>query len=126
MVPPYDIQERTFQFSVQVVQFCRGLWNAHAVTRRLSWQLLNAATSTGANMQEADAGQSKRDFIAKIAIAKKEARESVFWLRLMAATDPQQRPAVLPLLEEARQISRIITAIKRSAEGFSANADTHR
>jgi four helix bundle protein len=116
MAPPYDIQERTFQFSVQVVQFCRDLWKAHPVTRRLSWQLLDAATSTGANMEEAEAGQSRRDFIAKVAIAKKEARESVYWLRLMAASDPQQRPAVLLLLEEAEQISRIITAIKKSAE----------
>ena len=120
MSPPYDIQERTFQFSVQVVQFCRDLWKAHPVTRKLSWQLLDAATSTGANMEEAEAGQSRRDFVAKVSIAKKEARESVFWLRLIAATDPQQRPAVLPLLEEAKQISRIITAIKKRAEGPGA------
>jgi four helix bundle protein len=122
MAPPYDIQERTFQFSVQVVQFCRDLWKAHPVTRKLSWQLLDAATSTGANMEEAEGGQSKRDFTAKVAIAKKEARESVFWLRVIAASDPQQRAAVIPLLDEAKQIARIITAIKKSAEASSGKS----
>ena len=77
MEPPYDIQERTFAFAVQVVNFCRELSDAHPVSRRLSWQLLDAATSTGANMEEAGAGQSKPDFISKTAIARKEARESI-------------------------------------------------
>jgi four helix bundle protein len=117
MAPPYNIQERTFQFALHVVQFCRDLWEAHPVTRKISWQLLDAATSIGANMEEAEGGQSKRDFVAKVAIAKKEARESVFWLRLIAASDPQQRPAVIPLLDEAKQIARVLTAIKKSAEG---------
>ena len=72
MDPPYDIQERTFVFAVQVANFCRELIAAHPVTRRLSWQLLDAATSIGANMEEADAGQSKRDFISKTAVARKE------------------------------------------------------
>jgi four helix bundle protein len=116
MCPPYDIQERTFEFSVQIVQFCRDLWKANPVTRRIGWQLLDAATSTGANMQEADAGQSRKDFISKTGIARKESRESVYWLRLIAATDLEQRPRALPLLDEARQISRIITAIKKNAE----------
>ena len=116
METPYNIQERTFAFAVRIVNFCRTLGTAHPVTRTLSWQLLDSATSTGANMEEADAGQSRRDFIAKTAIAKKEARENVFWLRLIAATDLQQRPAVIPLLDEAKQIARIITAIKKSAE----------
>jgi four helix bundle protein len=114
--PPYDIQERTFVFAVQVVNFCRGLSDAHPVTKRLSWQLLDAATSTGANMEEADAGQSKRDFVSKTAIARKEVRESVYWLRLIAATDARCRSAVRPLLDEAKQIAAIISAIKRNAE----------
>lgn len=113
---PYDIQERTFLFAVQVVKFCRGLTDAHPVTRKLSWQLLDAATSVGANMEEADGGQSKKDFIAKTGIARKESRESVFWLRLIAATDDRCRPTVVPLLDEAKQIRSIVTTIKKNAE----------
>jgi len=81
-----------------------------------SWQLLDAATSTGANMEEANAGQSKPDFVSKTAIARKEARESIYWLRLLAATDARCRSAVPPLLDEAKQIAAIISAIKRNAE----------
>ena len=116
MVPPYDIQDRTFAFAVQIVNFCRNLVAAHPVTRRLSWQLLDAATSIGANMEEAEAGQTKPDFISKTAIARKEARESVFWLRLISETDVRCRPAISSLLEEGKQIVAILSAIKRNAE----------
>ena len=86
------------------------------MTRRLGWQLLDAVTSTGANMEEASAGQSKRDFVAKTAIARKEARESIYWLRLIAETDSRQCTAVAPLLAEAKQIAAIISTIRRNAE----------
>jgi four helix bundle protein len=67
-------------------------------------------------MEEADAGQSKPDFISKTAIARKEARETVFWLRLIAATDPACRHSVPHLLDEAKQLAGIIAAIKLKAE----------
>ena len=115
-VPPYDIQERTFEFSVAITTLCRKLLSADAITRRLLWQLLNAATSVGANMEEADGGQSKQDFIAKTAIAKKEAKETVFWLRLIAATAPGTQGKINPLLQEAKEIAAIVTVIKKNAE----------
>ena len=115
-MPPYDIQERTFEFSVAIVSFCRQLIDANPVTRRLGWQLLDASTSIGANMEEADGGQTRPDFISKTAIARKEAKESVYWLRLIAATDLRWRPAVIPLLKEANEIASIVSTIKKNAE----------
>lgn len=122
-MPPYNIQERTFEFSKAIVLFCRDLIAANPVTRRLGWQLLDAATSVGANMEEADAGQSTPDFISKTAIARKEAKETVYWLRLISATDVQWRPAVLPLLKEANEIASIVSTINRNAD---ANAKRGR
>lgn len=113
---PYDIQERTFLFACDVVHFCRAMLDAHPVSRRLSWQLLDAATSVGANTAEADVGQTKPDFRTKIATARKEARESVFWLRLLAATDRFLEPRIPLLLDEARQLSAILTTIKKNAD----------
>ena len=113
MSTPYNIQQRAFDFAVTVVNFCRGLTAGHPVTRRVGWQLLDAATSIGANMEEADAAQSRRDFIAKTAIARKESRETVFWIRLIVATDLRER--LLPILAEAKEISRIVSAIHRNA-----------
>jgi four helix bundle protein len=82
----------------------------------LSWQLLKAGTSIGANMEEADAGQTKRDFIAKTAIARKESRESRFWLRLIAFAEPGSRADAEPLIDESGQIYRILTTIIMKAE----------
>ncbi len=92
MEPPYDIQDRSFLFGCRIISFCRELSIRDAVTRRLSWQLLNAGTSVGANLEEADAGQTKPDFIAKVSIARKECGEARHWLRLIAFAEPSASP----------------------------------
>jgi four helix bundle protein len=117
MERPFDIQERTYLFAKEVVLFCRALNGAHSVTRFISWQLLKAATSVGANMEEADAGQSKADFISKVAIARKEGRETAFWLRLIAETDPGMATKLAGLRDESDQIIAILTTIRRNAGG---------
>jgi len=114
--PPYEIQERTFQFACRIVRFCRQLSDAHPVTRKLAFELLKSGTSVGANTEEADAGQTKPDFRTKIAVARKEAKESVYWLRLIAATDARWSQHTPSLLEEANQLASILTAIKKKAD----------
>ncbi len=84
---PRDIKERTFSFAVAIVRVCQMLELRSASDRVLSRQLLRSGTSIGANMEEAQAGQSKADFINKCGIALKEARETTYWLRLLVATD---------------------------------------
>ena len=74
-----DIRMRTFDFAVRIVKLCRYLDEKPGASRTLSNQLLKAATSVGANIEEAQAGQSKLDFISKNAIALKEARETHYW-----------------------------------------------
>lgn len=81
----FDIRERSFNFAVAVVKLCRHLEKTTDVSRTLLGQLLDSATSVGANLEEAGAGQSRRDFVHKNAIALKEARESAYWLRLIRA-----------------------------------------
>jgi four helix bundle protein len=84
--------------------------------RRLSWQLLDSGTSVGANLREADAGQTKRDFIAKTSIARKESAESSYWLRLIAFAQPGMVQQTVPLIDESDQIFKILTTIIRRAE----------
>src|SRR5580765_6742473 len=81
-----DIRERAFAFAVRIVKLCQYLETHTNVSRNLIYQLLKAGTSIGANLEEAQGGQSKPDFISKNAIALKEARESNYWLRLILAT----------------------------------------
>lgn len=81
---PYDIRERTLQFAVRVIRAIRRL-PQDAATRVIAHQLIKSATSVGANVEEADGAESARDFVHKTSIARKEARESRYWLRMVRA-----------------------------------------
>jgi len=81
------------------------------VSRILCSQLLRAGTSIGANVQEAQAGQSRPDFISKYAIALKEARETQYWLRLLIATEIVLEGRLVELSKEVDELTRIIGAI---------------
>jgi four helix bundle protein len=83
---PPDIKKRTFSFAVEIVRFCDALDSQRGTVRTLGRQLLRAGTSVGANVEEAQAGQSRADFISKYSIALKEACESIYWLRLLKTT----------------------------------------
>ena len=111
---PYDIRERTFQFAVRVIQAVRRLPD-DAATRVVAYQLVKAATSVGANVEEADGAESKRDFVHKMSIARKEARESRYWIRIVQAstTDSDEWAA---LQQESEEIARIVSAIINSSQ----------
>jgi four helix bundle protein len=105
------ITDRAFAFAVRIVNLCKFLEKQSAISRTLINQLLDAATSVGANLEEAVAGQSRADFIHKNAIALKEARESNYWLRLIIATSsfkPSVSVGILELERESSEISKII------------------
>jgi four helix bundle protein len=106
-----DICERTFQFGVRVVKLCQALDEKPGVSRTLASQLLRSGTSVGANVEKAQAGQSKPDFASKLSIACKEARETHYWLRLLAATDIVPPDRLSPLQDEANQLIAILTTI---------------
>jgi four helix bundle protein len=86
------------------------------VNRALASQLLRSGTSIAANVEEAQAGQSKADFINKLNIALKEARETHYWLRLLIASDVISLERVVELRDEAEELKRIIAAIIVSAK----------
>jgi four helix bundle protein len=85
--PRRDLPERTFEFAQRVVLLCRVLDQTPGVSRTLASQLLRSGTSIGANVEEGQASQSRADFVSKLSIACKEARETHYWLRLLVATD---------------------------------------
>ena len=106
-----DIKERTFEFAVEIVKGCRLLDEKPGVNRTLGRQLLRSGTSIGANVEEAQAGQSRADFISKYSIALKEARETIYWLRLLYASGDLVGGQFKPLIPEAEEISRVIGTI---------------
>ena len=113
---PVDIHRRTFAFAVRIVKLCRHLEAKPGVGRTLSRQLLRAGTSIGANVEEAQSGTSKADFINKVAIALKEARETDYWLRLLQAAQVLPAERLARLNDEAQQLKRILAAIIVSAK----------
>jgi four helix bundle protein len=113
---PVDIRERAFAFAVRVIRSCQHLDESPGVSRTISKQLLRAGTSIGANLEEARAGQSRADFISKNAIALKEARETLYWLRLLTAANLVNESRVAEIRAEAEELTRILAAIIVSAK----------
>jgi four helix bundle protein len=111
-----DIRERTFKFAVRIIKLCYELDKKPGVSRNLSRQLLNAGTSVGANAEEAQAAQSKPDFISKNSIALKEARETHYWLRLLIAAEIMPEKKLAELRDEAEEIKLILGSIVVSAK----------
>jgi four helix bundle protein len=111
----HDIQRRAFGFACAIVTFCDAVNDLRPTTRHLVQQLFRAGTSVGANLEEAAAGQTKPDFIAKTFVSLKEAREARYWLRLIAACRQPVGGDVAPLLAECEQLVGILTAILRNA-----------
>ena len=109
---PYDIKDRSFQYSLQAIRLFQEL---QAQKDGAGWiigkQFLRSATSIGANIQEAQSGESKSDFIHKYSIAQKEARESLYWLRLLNASKIIVSENLHALIEETNEITAIITTI---------------
>ncbi len=108
-----DLCERTFSFAVRVTTLCRTLSRRAAPeeARLLARQLFRAGTSIGANVEEAQGGQSRADYASKMAIACKEAREAHYWLRLLAATNPSLTQRLDDIMDEADQLVSILTVI---------------
>ena len=120
MIKDHDLCERAFRYAVDVSKLCIRLQERGPVVRRLSMKLLDSGTSIGANLEEGRAGQSKPDFIAKNFISLKEARETRFWLRVIAATDPPLERELQPFLQEANEFIAMLTATLKTARSSPA------
>jgi len=108
----YDLEERTALFGEAVIRFAKKI-PQNAVNNRLIDQLVGAGTSVGANYCEADDGVSRKDFKNKIGTCKKEARETKFFLRMVASAEPDLKAEARVLWQEAKELHLIFSAIWR-------------
>lgn len=111
----YDLEERTALFGESVIEFCL-IVPGNPVTAPVINQLVRAATSVGANYCEADDAESKKDFRHKIALCRKESRETKYWLRMIAKAAPAQKAAARKLWSEAKELHLIFVAIVRTTD----------
>ena len=108
---PYDLEERTFQFAKTVRLFVKTLPKTIANLND-GRQLIRASGSVGANYREANESLSKKDFLMRIKISRKEAKESAYWLRLIGETNEVQNGLEIQCLQqEARELKKILSSI---------------
>ena len=111
------ILNKSYKFSLQIIELYKYL----TITKReyvLSKQLLRSATSIGANINEAQAAISKKDFIAKMSISSKEARETMYWLMLLRDSQylDMRQKNIIDLFQEIESIIKILTSIVKTGQ----------
>lgn len=110
----YDIQERSLEFAVNIAKFINTLPKNY-IGIEYSKQLARASASIGANIEEADGTSSRKDFANKMAIGRREARETRYWLRLIQRVYLESKPLLKKesddLITESREIMLILSSI---------------
>ena len=111
---PNIIKEKTYQFAIDIVLLYKEMMNQNEFV--LSKQIVRAGTSIGANIEESVAAQSRKDFISKMAISSKEARETNYWLRLIRDANLLKDVDLTRLINESEEIIKIITSIVKTSK----------
>lgn len=106
----FDLEERTARFGEEVIDFVKTL-ERNEINNPLINQVVRSSTSIGANYMEADGAESKKDFLHKIVICKKEAKETKHWMRMLARANPDTANECRKLWQEANELTRIFSAI---------------
>ncbi|MDR0834841.1 MAG: four helix bundle protein [Candidatus Symbiothrix sp.] len=108
------IKEKSFEFSIRVINLYKYLINDKKEFI-LSKQIIRSGTSIGANVEEACAGQSKKDFVAKLSISLKEAKETHYWLRLLSRCDYIDEQMFNSIVKDCDEIIVILTRILQTS-----------
>ena len=105
-----DIQERIYKFVLRVINLTKALPKTPQ-NDVIIHQVIKSATSMGANDQEADGSESRKDFIAKYSIVKKETKETNYWLRVIEDTNPTIKERIVGLKKEGLELVKIVSSI---------------
>jgi four helix bundle protein len=108
------IRKRSYQFALRIIKLC--LWLRDNKHYEISNQLLRSGTSIGANVEEALAGHSRKDFLYKMTIASKEARETHYWLRLLRDSDILNTEQSQDIISESEEIVKILTSLIKTGQ----------
>jgi len=106
----YDLEERTALFGENIIKFCKSIKQDN-INRSIVNQIIRSGTSVGANYCEADGAESGKDFRHKIAICKKETKETKHWLRMITKTNPEKLNECRILWQEAQELALILSSI---------------
>ena len=115
------LQEKSFAFAVRIVNLYKFLCEEHK-EYVLSKQILRSGTSIGANIEEGIAEQSDKDFLSKFSISYKEARETIYWIKLLFATDYLTKEQADSLIFDAEELCKILSKIIITTKRMTSNS----
>ena len=113
------VKDKSYAFALRTITLAR--WLKAQKEFEIAGQILRSGTAIGSNVEEALAGVSRADFVAKMSIASKEARETHYWLRLLRDSKIVSESRILPLGNECLELVRILTAIVKTTQTSGAN-----
>jgi four helix bundle protein len=108
------VKQKSYNFALQIIKLCARLKQQKHF--EISSQLLRSGTGIGANVEEALAGRSRKDFFAKMSIASKEARETNYWLRLLRDSRILNKQNSQTLIDESEELIKILTSIVKTGD----------
>jgi four helix bundle protein len=114
MAKEYNLEERTECFAKDVIQLCKKV-SKNTINFELISQVVRASGSVGANYIEANESLSKKDFVNRIKICRKEAKESRYWLRIIVSANIEFDNDAKPLIQESTELMNIFGAILKKS-----------
>lgn len=113
------VKQKSYEFALQIIKLCAQMRERKHF--EIASQLLRSGTSIGANVEEALAGKSRKDFFAKMSIASKEARETNYWLRLIKDSNILDDQISENLIESSEELVKILTSIVKTGSNKERN-----
>lgn len=113
--PNYDLEQRLTNFAKRVIYLCKAL-PKNSINERLIPQVIGSAGSMGANYREANDALGQKDFVNKVKIARREAKESIHWLELIEEANPNFKSRMQDLKKENIELKNILSQIIINAE----------
>jgi four helix bundle protein len=116
-IKQYDLEERTLNFGKRIIHLAKSL-QINPVNNILINQIIRSGTSVGANYREANETQTKKDFLFKIGLCRKEAKETIYWLNLIIEANIDLKMRIDPLLLETVELVKIFASIVEKSKRF--------
>jgi len=111
----YDLEDRTLEFGKRIVHLVKAL-PRNTVNKNLGDQIIRSGTSLGANYREANETETKKDFLFRVRICRKESKETIYWLNLIVEANPELKVRIQPLLQETTELVKIFATILKKSE----------
>lgn len=111
----YDLEERTLKFGKRMIRLCKAL-PRNTINIKLVDQGIRSGTSLGANYREANETETKKDFVYRIRICRREAKETIYWLNLIIEANPNLEDRIKPLLKETGELLKIFASIHKKSK----------